>query len=265
MGKVNNIKSAGGRNGRTLSFGCNGLPTKGKAKQLTSKHFDDKTAGDIMKLAAEAAGIAQVFIDPTIAAVKFAYFAQVDESFVHFGQRIAGLLGGTFKVMGDRAVMVKRNGGISASGKPLKTIRGVFGDNLTTWDIAPSVGRPRHKQVTTKHYDAKKAKWEYVNFATGDTQATAAALPRHAQGSKDHAEHKAKSGATEADRSKGGGTVSINGEPDAQPEAKFELSGARPGIDGTYLIDGVNHSLNRSGGFMTSLTLRMPQGTTDKR
>ena len=38
------------------------------------------------------------------------------------------------------------------------------------------------------------------------------------------------------------------------------MSGIRDGVDGTYLISGVTHSLNRHSGFLTHLKLKQPAG-----
>ena len=45
------------------------------------------------------------------------------------------------------------------------------------------------------------------------------------------------------------------------------VSGIRDGVDGTYLISGVMHSLNRHSGFLTHLELKHPAGAagTDSR
>ena len=264
-GKVNDIKSSGGRSGRMLAIGCSGMGTKSKTKQISNKHFDESSLGDIMKAVAQGAGITEMLVDAELAATQLPYFAQIEESFVHFGQRVADMFGGTFKVMGDKAVMVKRGAGKSVSGRPLKTITGAWGENLSTWDIAPITGRPRHKDVQAKWYDRKKAQWSVEAFPTTDTDAIATAKVRFPPSSQLEAKASASSGASAADRGKGGGTVVIDGEPDAVPEAPFILSGTRPGIDGNYLIDSVTHNFGRSAGFMTSLSLRRPKVAKDNR
>jgi hypothetical protein len=42
------------------------------------------------------------------------------------------------------------------------------------------------------------------------------------------------------------------------------VAGARAGVDGSYLIDSVTHTLSRSGGFTTSLNLKRPGGGAGK-
>jgi hypothetical protein len=69
-------------------------------------------------------------------------------------------VGGSFKVFGRRAILVKRNGGLSVSGAALSTVTVQWGVNLINWDIAPVVGRPRYLKVRTRWYDTKEAKWK---------------------------------------------------------------------------------------------------------
>jgi len=47
-------------------------------------------------------------------------------------------------------------------------------------------------------------------------------------------------------------------------EGWCSISGVRPGIDGTYLIETVKHSASRSGGATTSLDLKQPGGGAGK-
>jgi len=257
-GKVNDVSSHGSRSGRTLTISCTGMDTGGKTKEAKFKHYDQKSISDILQESGKAAGIGNVKVDGSIGSQILPYIAQHNESFVHFGHRIARMFGGTFKIMGDRAVLVPRNEGKSASGAPLTPIVATVGLNLIDWQMAPYIGRPRHKETETRHYDTKKAKWITVSAQTKDTKALAKALARVPTGGEVEAKGRAKSLSKEADREKGGGSVTIDGAPLAQPEAPCILVGTRPGIDGEYIIDAVHHSIDRSGGFVTGLTLKHP-------
>lgn len=257
-GKVNDVGSSGSRSGRTLQIGCTGMDTKGKAREPQDRHYDDKTVDEILQQAAKAAGLSGVSVDAEMGKVKLGYVLQQGESFVALGERFARMLGGTFKVAGKQAVMVKRNAGRSASGKPLLAVKAIWGDNLISWEIEPLQARPRNKTIQTAWYDQKAAAWKTEKKDTPDTQAKAIGRPRFAHGGKEEAKQRAASDAEESDRNKGGGTAVIQGAPQAQPEATCTVSGARSGVDGSYLIDAVAHSLSRSGGFTTSLTLKRP-------
>jgi uncharacterized protein len=266
-GKVNDVKSDGGRDsGGTLSITCSGMDTKGKAKEPRDKHYDDKTVDHILKDAAKAAGYGDVTVDAEIGNIKIPYFGQIDTSLVHLGQKFARDFGGTFKIMGDKIVMVKRGAGKSATGKALSPVAAVRGINLINWSITPFIGRPRHKSVETKWYDTKKAKWMVEKSNTQDKGGKVAGRTRFSMASQTEAKSRSKADADEADRNKGEGSVTVDGNAGAQPEAKCTVSGARPGVDGTYTIDGVTHTVSR-GGFTTSLTLKKPENGAgeDKR
>ncbi len=63
-----------------------------------------------------------------------------------------------------------------------------------------------------------------------------------------------------ANESGAGDHVVIDGEPAAQPEGPFTVSGVRPGVDGPYKIAKVRHDLRRSSGFTTTVGLKQPSG-----
>ena len=154
--------------------------------------------------------------------------------------------------------MVKRNAGQSASGKPLTPVAAAWGVNLIDADVKPYLGRPRMKKIEARWYDREAAQWKSETADTQDGEATAQGRTRFAASGQTEAKYKGLSEAGQADRDKGEGTVTINGEPMAQPEAPLTLSGVRTGVDGGYIIDQVTHSLDRGGGFVTALTIKKP-------
>lgn len=261
-GVVDEIRSNGGRGGRRLSIGAKGMDTRGKAKQGQRKHFDDKTIGDAMSAAAQEAGIS-VSVDPAFASIKRKYIALDDESFVAFGERMARELGGTFKIVGDRAVLAKRNGGASPSGLILPTVFATWGSNLHSWDITPIIGRPVEKEALARYYDPKSAEWKEEKADTGTADAETTKPSRYSEADQDRAKEQASSDAAESDRQSGQGSVTIEGNTDAQPEGLCVVAGARPGVDGVYRIEGVDHRYSR-GGFTTGLDLRQPKGEAGK-
>lgn len=266
-GKVTEAKSKGGRgSGRTLSISADGVNTKGKAKEPQERNFDNKTIEEILKEAGADADITTIKVDKEIGSIKIDYEAMDGESFMSLGQRLAEAYGGTFSISDGRAALVKRSGGTSASGKPLKKIIAAWGKNLKDWDIAPYSGRARYKRTRQRYYDQKEAKWKEVVTEVEDKDASATHTHRHPASDESAAKKRTQSDKTTAEREKGGGTIDIDGDEHAMPEAPVELIGARPGVDGEYKAAGVTHSISRSG-FDTALEVNHPSGSAgvDKR
>jgi phage protein D len=265
VGLVDEVRSRGDRTGgRILTISAKGADVLGRAKQLQERHFDDATIGEALAAAGEAAGISTVRIDPTLAALRRSYIALEGESFLAFGQRLARELGGTFKVVGDRALLVKRNGGTTASGRALATIKAEYGRNLLDWDIAPFVSRPRHKKSTARHYDPDAAELQAQSATLADESTDAEQVGRYMAADAAEAQDQANASAGEIERSAGAGSISIECDTRAKPEGVCSVVGVRAGVDGDYRIDAVEHSLDRSGGSLTRLDLGQPHGSAGK-
>lgn len=267
-GVVDEVRSAGSRSsGITLTISGKGVDTKGKAKEPRTKHWDSKSLGDVFSEAAQAAGIGSARVDPALAQITRPYWAMQNESFLHWAERIAREVGGTFKVSNDVAILAKRNGGAAPNGAALPAISAIYGQNLISWDIAPILGRPRYKKARARWYDPKKAEWVVEEVEIDDQDAGAEFTARYPAADKGEAKANSDSRKADSERGKGGGSITIDGNGDAQPEGTVILAGARPGIDGTYRIDTVNHSFSRGSGWTTRLDVKQPQGEagTDSR
>lgn len=265
-GKVDEVKSKGDRGGgRKLSISGKGVDTNGKAKQRQSRHMDNMNLRSALQKAGQAAGITDIRVDPQLASIMRPYWHMDAESFLHFGQRIANEVGGTFKISDNRAVMARRGSGQSASGQTMPTVTAAWGDNLISWDIAPQMGRPKYKEVRGRYYDRTAATWRDVRVQVPDADATATVTRRHTSANRDEAQRAAQNDATDANKNKGGGSVSINGNVAARAGGTCVIVGARPGIDGSYKIESVEHNIDRSGGFTTKLTLKQPDAKKDSR
>ncbi len=266
-GVVDEVKSTGSHGGgRMLSISAKSADTRGKLKQQEEKHKDKGTLGEVAQSWGKDAGLTDVKIHADLAKIERPYWSMDGESFMGWASRIAAENGATFKIMGKRAVMTPRSAGQSASGKPLPKITAEYGVNLISWSMSPTISRPAFKKFERRFYDPAEAKWKREEFEAREvgTGIEAVSSDRFAAADKDDAKRGAESSEKEADRDKGGGSVSIDGEPLAQAEAECELVGARPGIDGTYRIESVTHKYTRGGGYTTDLDLKQPKGEAGK-
>ncbi|PYF05051.1 hypothetical protein BJ122_102277 [Rhodopseudomonas faecalis] len=263
-GTVSDARSVGDRGGgMRMVISAKGADTKSKVKQSVEKHWDKKPLSAVFQDAARLAGLTAI-VDPKLGKIERPYWAMSAESFLHFGHRLSEEIGGTFKVVGKTAILAARNGGISASGIALPTVIGRRGGNLIDWDVSPIVGRPRYNRIRVRWYDTKAAKWREEKVEVNDMDAEAEQTMRWTSANADEAKGHADSAAKESERNKGGGTATIDGDITAQPEGAFALVGARPGVDGLYKIDKVQHELSRSSGFTTRLDIKAPAGEAGK-
>lgn len=248
--------------GRTIRITARGVDTRGKAKQAQGRHRDDATFGEVAAEFAAAAGLNGAKVSDELGSIRRPYWAMQNESFIAWGQRIARQIGATFKIQDNVAVFVDVNGGTSAGGSELPTITATFGQNLISGDIAVVVGRPRHKTVRVRYYDRKEGRWKEkeaeVEDADEDIEVDHVATFTAAD--DEQAEQQAKASARRVERNGGEGMVNILGDPTARPEAQCIVTGVRPGVDGTYRIEGVTHRVSKAAGYVTTLDLKQPQG-----
>jgi phage protein D len=258
-GTVDEVRSSGSRgNGRTLSISAKGMDTTSKPKEGQQRHFDDSTVADILGVAGKTAGVTDVEIDPSLAAITRRYFEMRDESFIHMGERLAREIGGNFRIQGTKAIMSKRGGSYTAA------VVAAWGRNLHGWDISPSLGRAQYSKVRARWYDSGKAQWQETEEGTA-LAVEARHDHRFAKPSEDEATQQTASDKATSERDAGEGSVTIEGDTSAIPDGLCIVTGARPGVDGPYRIESVTHSYSRGGGFVTQLSLKQPGpgGATD--
>lgn len=254
------------KGGREMNISAESADHGAKPKEPSLRHKDKATLATVAQEFGAKAGLS-VQVLGSIASVEREYWLQQNESFLSWGQRMAREVGGTFKVIGNRAFLAARNEGLSASGQPLTPIAATVGVNLLECNVTPIVSRPKYKNVKLSYFDIAKGEKVEVEMDTGITDVDVILRSTLAVANKDQAEQKAKSLSKESDREKGQGSVTIIGDARAEPEALCILSGMRPGADGAYRIDAVSHRLDKGSGFTTTLQLRQPQqgAGTDSR
>lgn len=264
-GKIEEVLSTGGRGqGMLLSITAKSADTESKIKESREKHWDDKSLGDVLQDAGGYAGLS-VKVHPKLASIKREWWGMQGQSFIAFGDKIAREVGGTFKIRNNQATLVPRNEGIGAGGTALATVIAQRGANLISWSLTPARGRPQFKKFYARWYDYAAAKWKRETVeAAGPIEPESG--DRYSEADADTSSGRAGASKKGGDREKGGGTVVIDGNPNAKAEAPCIVSGARAGIDGTYRVDTAEHNYTRRG-YITTLTVKQPDGDagTDSR
>lgn len=263
-GKTDTPESVGSRGGgMTMNITGRAADMKGDPKQKKQAHKDKKKFKEVAQDWGKKAGL-QVKVADKLADKEREYWSMQNENFMQWGSRVAKEMGATFKIMGKKAVFIPRNSGSSASGTQLPQIMAVYGSNLIQWRITPADNRPRFNRSIVRWYDKKEAKWKKETVQVQDETARVPLIETRKSPNKDHAKDRAQSNADEAERGKGGGTITLDGEPNAQPQAICMVSGIRPGIDGMYRITQVRHNFSRDDGWTTMVDLEQPQDEAGK-
>ncbi len=263
-GFIDQPQSSGSRSGgRVLKIKAKGFDSSGKAKEPQNFHMDDASLGDFLGKAADRAGL-KLSIDPAFATITRSYWSAEGESILAMGDRLARKLGGTFKIRGDRAVLAKRGDGKSPAGGSLPAVAGVVGDNIISWSITPRDPRRTFKSGSAKWFDRGAAEFKTASLDFDVEDAEADNVARSIMADEDEATETNDARKREGEREDGGGSVEMDLTIEAVAEGEFALSGARPGVDGTYRIASVKHKASRGGGATTSLELKQPGGGAGK-
>jgi len=141
----------------------------------------------------------------------------------------------------------------------------VWGINLIGWRIKPYAGRPQWGSAQSRHFDIFGGVWKDVKGAIGGgTPFGGSGAIAHAVNSvTDQASGEQTNKGTSEDSqiTRGIGWVLFNGEPNAKANGFVTISGARPGVDGTYTMTEVEHNYTRGVGYTTRANVRNPAGT----
>ncbi|MCQ4188579.1 hypothetical protein [Methylocystis suflitae] len=145
----------------------------------------------------------------------------------------------------------------------MSTVDAKWGDNLLGWDIKPYVAPPQYGKSSGEHFNIGEGIWNIVEKTIGGegvfSHADATAKRPSPAPNAQVAEQQNQGTSDAVNVGRGFGFVIIDGEPVARPGGMVNVSGARPGVDGLYGIEIVEHYYARSG-FTTRVQLYRPQG-----
>ena len=222
------------------------------------------TLGTVLKDAGKAAGYGEVTIHPALASITRPYWIQTRESAHQFMWRLARENGGIFKVDGKVVGVGEKDGFTNAFGEALPTIAATVGQNVIAWRIKPFVTRPAYSEARAAHTSLSTGLTKFAQAAIkGDAAGTFQGMDeaftqlwtRAAEG---EAKQDADSQGQESTRAQAQGWIVIQGEPQAISQCKIVLTGARPGVNGTYKAKQVEHQYSRQSGFITRIDVIEP-------
>lgn len=191
-----------------------------------------------------------VSVHPKFASITRDYWSQTGESYYHFGRRLAEEHGALFRVIGGTRGQFTTQGQ-NVDGTATPNISAVWGKNLIGWRVRPLSARPAWKNTKQNFFDIQQGQWKLMqkglNLAApaGFSQASfQLPVPAPNQGQAGNDNTGVEEGVGQA---QGPGRIVVNGEPTAQGNCYVELSGARPGVDGTYWCPTAEHIYSRQG------------------
>ncbi len=172
---------------------------------------------------------------------------QLGESDFNFITRLAKQYDCTAKVADGKLLVLPRQAGKSASGKPLKVV------TLTRQDVSRYQFRlgdkSTHKAVQAKHQDKKTGALQVVELGNDDAPD---GLPpvhtdRHIYPNKSAAQQAAKARLAAFNRSTAGVRLEMPGRADLFAEITISAQGFKGGLDGEYLVESVEQVFTQSG------------------
>lgn len=220
----------------------------GKLKQVRRDAWEGVPLADIVGAVAGRNGLQPVCeVKATVPRVD-----QLNESDLHFITRLARQYDATATVKGGKLLVLPRGGqSKTASGKPLPVLLLARRD-ITSWSYRAS-DREAAGGATVRHHDPATGKTSSVTV--GDAAGAPARVVRHAQATPGQAAALAKSAADRAARAEVSLSLSLPGRADLLAERKLRTDGIKPGIDGLWTIDSVEHEFSEQGGWETRLEL----------
>lgn len=242
---VEEIEVEGGDGGRRMTIRANAAgPSKG-AGASKSKSYHDMTLGGVAGEVAKR-NHWELKISDELAAIKIPHIDQ-DENDLQFMMRVATENGAVAKVAHGKLVFAPHGEGKTTSGKSLPTVT-VNARDVGRWSMTES-SRGDYAGVKAKYHDKESAETgEEIEGEDGDNATT---LP-HTYATKESAKRAAKSKLKAAKKATAKLSISgAVGNPAFEAECKAQIVGFRAGVDGTWTVNSVTHTLSDAGYVMS--------------
>jgi hypothetical protein len=178
------------------------------------------------------------------------YWQQAGESYYHFAKRLAEEMGAVFRVKGGTTGQFTKKGQ-NIDGTITPDVSAVWAHNLIGWRVRPLAARQMWGGTSQHYFNVGGGTWNQVQQATTQAAPSNMASSQFMRAQPSPNEQQA-GGENQSDddgigQQQGPGRIVINGEPSAQGNCYVQLSGARPGVDGTYWASTIEHIYSRQG------------------
>lgn len=218
----------------------------GPQKTRAERHWDNKTVKEIVEDVAADAGL-EARVSDRIGAFVYPWIGQLDESPLHFMERLARRHGGLFSIKDGKLILADKGAGTAVSGADLGTMvitPSMIVKNSFSYQDA---SRGAYAKVVAYWQDDEKARRVEVEV-DADSEATGTYRIAEPFGSLEEADEAATA---KADSLKAGDSqVSFDtvGDTAIRAGMKFALDGIRPDLDGrAYAISSVTHRFGKDG------------------
>jgi uncharacterized protein len=189
-------------------------------------------------------------VDSAFAKMKQDYWVQSGSSLMHTVQSLQEQFGFTHQFRQGNKLVVQEKGknGICCAA--------VWRDNLIAWRVKPIAMRSSFKGASQQWFDKEDSHWatklQQFGLSFPFDASGSAYAPKQSAATSGEASNDNAGAQSAADTQEGNGRIIINGEPKAVWNGLVLLQGARPGVDGLYFIETVEHVYSRQG-FITTL------------
>ena len=221
----------------TLTIDAKAADMLGGIRARKTRDWPKPSVGDIVNKIAADHDLTPVISD-SLKSKSFEYLAQTSESDLNFLTRVARDLDAVAKPAGGALVFVKRGEAKAGDGSDLPVFSFHLSDiNRGTFHIK---GRGRYGSVI--------AEWAELGSATVQKVQVGGKQPqlelRHRQNSAEEAQRAAQSALDRAMRASGTIDITLGGfRGDLMAEAKIDLRGVNPELEGEWLVTRVTHRL----------------------
>lgn len=213
-------------------------------KEPLDEHFDDQSAGDIVRELASRHGYSAK-VSERFDGIKMPYMARNNQSSVDFLSRLARRTGAQFSIKDGKFLFLER--GILSAITINKS-------ECESWDFSVEP-RPANAKTEAGWYDRAKNKITYEQAETGLKGPSKRS--RNVFSSQGEAKAAAKGVADRQSAKTGSGSITMGGRTDILAGSMLNLTGFRDGAAGLWYVKSVSHAY--SDNYMITAQLEAPK------